>query len=70
VKRGGASCIAWASRKTGAPKFSAALIFLWLLSFYQEKESNTNLGEQKMNKKVIFRMPVTLFPSYLSYTLT
>jgi len=29
-----------ASFKTGAPKLSAALIFLWLLSFYQEKESN------------------------------
>jgi len=34
------SCNAWASFKTGAPKLSAALIFLWLLSFYQEKESN------------------------------
>jgi len=36
------SCIAWASFKTGAPKLSAALIFLWLLSFYQEKESNND----------------------------
>jgi hypothetical protein len=47
VKRGGTSCIAWASRKTGAPKLSAALIFLWLLSFYQEKESNMDLDKQK-----------------------
>jgi hypothetical protein len=37
---GSPSYIAWASRKTRAPKLSAALIFLWLLSFYQEKESN------------------------------
>jgi len=29
---------------------TAALIFLWLLSFYQEKESDIKLGEQKMNK--------------------
>jgi len=41
------SCIARASIKTGAPKLSAALIFLWLLSFYQEKESNIDLVEQK-----------------------
>jgi len=47
VKRGGTSCIAWASFKTGAPKLSAALIFLWLLSFYQEKESDMVLGKQK-----------------------
>jgi hypothetical protein len=46
VKRGGTSCIAWASLKTVAPKLSAALIFLWLLSFYQEKESDIKLGEQ------------------------
>jgi hypothetical protein len=26
------------------------LIFLCLLSFYQEKESKMNLGEQKMNR--------------------
>ena len=42
--RGGASCIACARRKTGAPKLSAALIFLWLLSFYQEKESDIILS--------------------------
>ena len=28
------SCIAGASRKTGAPKLSAALNFLWLLSLF------------------------------------
>jgi hypothetical protein len=47
VKRGGTSCIAWASLKTGAPKLSEALIFLWLLSSYQEKESDIVLEEQK-----------------------
>jgi hypothetical protein len=41
------SCIAWASRKTGAPKLSAALNFLWLLSLFQDKESNMDLDEQK-----------------------
>jgi len=41
-----ASCIAWASRKTGAPKLSAALNFLWLLSLFQDKESNMDLDEQ------------------------
>ena len=45
--RGGASCIACTSRKTGAPKLSAALIFLWLLSFYQEKESDMDLWQAK-----------------------
>ena len=39
------------SLKTIAPKLSVALIFLWLLSFYQEKESNIKLGEQNMNKE-------------------
>jgi hypothetical protein len=34
------SCIAWASLKTGVPKLSAALNFLWLLSLFQDKESN------------------------------
>jgi hypothetical protein len=34
------SCIAWASFKTVAPKLSEALILLWLLSLYQDKESN------------------------------
>jgi hypothetical protein len=59
--RGGASCIAWASLETGAPKLSAALIFLWLLSFYQEKESNiVLLGEQKMNKTIFKTKNVTL----------
>jgi len=48
--RGGASCIACASRKTVAPKLSAALNFLWLLSLFQDKESNIQLGEQKTNK--------------------
>jgi hypothetical protein len=43
------SCIAWARRKTGAPKFSAALIFLWLLSLYQDKESNNDLGQRPIN---------------------
>ena len=38
--RGRASCIAWASVKTIAPKFSAALNFLWLLSLFQDKERN------------------------------
>jgi hypothetical protein len=33
VKQGGASCIAWARRKTGAPKLSAALIFAHNLLF-------------------------------------
>jgi hypothetical protein len=42
----GASCIAWASLKTVAPKLSAALIFLWLLSLYQDKESNLGLGQR------------------------
>jgi hypothetical protein len=46
-ERGETSCIAWASLKTVAPKLFAALIFLWLLSFYQEKESNMYLGKQK-----------------------
>jgi hypothetical protein len=41
------SCIAWASLKTGAPKLSAALIFLWLLSFYQEKESDIFLKNKR-----------------------
>jgi hypothetical protein len=39
------------SLKTIAPKLSVALIFLWLLSFYQEKESDIKLGEQNMNKE-------------------
>ena len=52
--RGGASCIACASRKTGAPKLSAALIFLWLLSFYQEKESDMDLWQAK-NEQTTFR---------------
>jgi hypothetical protein len=52
VKRGGTSCIAWASLKTGAPKLSEALIFLWLLSFYQEKESDIVLDEQKKVTKI------------------
>ena len=43
------SCIAWARRKTGAPKFSEALIFLWLLSLYQDKESNNDLGQRPIN---------------------
>jgi len=33
--RGRASCIALASLKIGAPKLSAALNFLWLLSLFQ-----------------------------------
>jgi hypothetical protein len=60
VKRGGTSCIACASLKTGAPKLSAALIFLWLLSFYQEKESDVKLGEQKMNKAYFKTKKVTM----------
>jgi hypothetical protein len=45
VKR--ASCIAWASVKTRTPKCSAALIFLWLLSLYQDKESNIAFWAKK-----------------------
>jgi hypothetical protein len=60
VKRGATSCIACASQKTGAPKLSAALIFLWLLSFYQEKESDVKLGEQKMNKTYFKIKKVTM----------
>jgi hypothetical protein len=42
------SCIAWASRKTGVPKLSAALNFLWLLSLFQEtKKVTLILGKQK-----------------------
>jgi hypothetical protein len=43
------------SLKTIAPKLSVALIFLWLLSFYQEKESDIKLGEQNMNKKKLIQ---------------
>jgi hypothetical protein len=46
-ERGGTSCIAWARLKTGAPKLSEALIFLWLLSFYQEKESDIVLTNKR-----------------------
>jgi hypothetical protein len=53
--RCGASCIACASRKTGAPKLSAALIFLWLLSFYQEKESDMDLWQAKNEQINIWR---------------
>ena len=52
MKRGGASCIAWARLKTGAPKLSAVLIFLWLLSFYQEKESDMDLRQAKEPNEV------------------
>jgi hypothetical protein len=45
------SCIAWASLKTEAPKLSAALILLWLLSLYQDKESNKDFGRTKKEKK-------------------
>jgi hypothetical protein len=45
------SCITWASLKTGAPKLSAALNFLWLLSLFQDKESNKALDEQRKNRK-------------------
>ena len=38
------SCIAWASRKTGGPKLSAALNFLWLLFLFQDKEPSTALA--------------------------
>jgi hypothetical protein len=33
--------------ETGAPKLSAALIFLCLLSLHQDKESKNDLGKQK-----------------------
>jgi hypothetical protein len=37
--------------KTGAPKFYAALNFLWLLSLFQDKEINIDFGRAKeMNK--------------------
>jgi hypothetical protein len=39
------------SFKTGAPKLSAALNFLWLLSLFQDKESNKALDEQRKNEK-------------------
>jgi hypothetical protein len=38
-----ASCNALGKVKTGAPKLSEALILLWLLSLYQDKESNWGL---------------------------
>ena len=59
--RGGASCIAWASLETGAPKLSEALIFLWLLSFYQEKESNIALAGQKMNYMILIKQEKTIY---------
>ena len=49
------SGIARASLKTISPKLSVALIFLWLLSYYQEKESDIKLGEQNMNKKKLIQ---------------
>jgi hypothetical protein len=51
--RGGASCIACASRKTGAPKLSAALIFLWFLSLHQDKERNIAAPRNLFFKKSI-----------------
>jgi hypothetical protein len=39
VKQGGASCIAWTRRKTGAQKLSAALIFFGYF-FLSRKKSN------------------------------
>jgi len=44
-----ASCIAWAGLKTGDPKLSAALNFLWLLSLFQDKESNNDFGRVPAN---------------------
>jgi hypothetical protein len=49
-----ASCIAWASFKPGAPKLSAALNFLWLLSLFQDKESDMDLWRAK-NEQIIFQ---------------
>ncbi len=49
------SRIAWARLKTGAPKLYAALIFLWLLSFYQEKESNNDF----LKYSTVFVRPIS-----------
>ena len=62
------SGIARASLKTISPKLSVALIFLWLLSFYQEKESDFKLGEQNMNKeKNLFKRILLTEVRYVVY---
>jgi len=38
------------AEKTGAPKLSAALNFLWLLSLFQDKESDICLLDEQKNR--------------------
>jgi hypothetical protein len=40
------------AEKQGAPKLSAALNFLWLLSLFQDKESDNRFGGAKEPNKV------------------
>jgi hypothetical protein len=42
--RSGASCIAWASRKTVAPKFSAALIFAHNFNYFLRVFASSPFG--------------------------
>src|SRR5450759_1561123 len=51
------SCIAWASQKTGAPKLSAALMFLCLLSLHQGKESKLDLWQAKEPNELTLAKP-------------
>jgi hypothetical protein len=45
--------------ETEAPKLSAALIFLWLLSLYQDKESDIDFRRAK-NERIDQQQKLTL----------